>query len=60
MRWVGHVARMGDMRGAYRVLVWDRKERKLVRHRRRKDDNIKIGPQEVSWGGRGLDCCDSE
>ena len=22
MRWVGHIARMGERRGAYRVLVW--------------------------------------
>ena len=22
MRWAGHVARMGEMRGEYRVLVW--------------------------------------
>jgi len=28
MRWVGHVARMGDMRGADKGLVGDRKERK--------------------------------
>jgi hypothetical protein len=23
MRWVGHVARMGEVRGAYNILVWE-------------------------------------
>ena len=27
MRWAGHVARMGEERGVYRVLVGNRKER---------------------------------
>ena len=27
MRWAGHVARMGDERGAYRVLAGKRRER---------------------------------
>jgi hypothetical protein len=32
MRWVGHVAHMGEMRGAYRVLV-GKPEGPLERHR---------------------------
>jgi hypothetical protein len=27
MGWVGHIARMGDVRGAYRLLMGDRKEK---------------------------------
>jgi hypothetical protein len=50
MRWVGHVARMGDRRGAFRVLV-RRPERKTPRGRPdgRLRDNIKINRQEVGW-----------
>ena len=36
MRWAGHVARMGEERGAYRVLVGKPEgKRPLGRHRRR-------------------------
>jgi hypothetical protein len=48
MRWAGHVARMGKKRGAYSVLVGKPEgKRPLGRPRRRWDDNIKIGLQEV-------------
>ena len=48
MRWAGHVARMGDSRGVYRVLVGKPKEKRaLRRHSRRWDDNIKMDIQEV-------------
>jgi hypothetical protein len=52
MRWAGHVARMGEWRGAYRILV-GRPEgmRPLGRPRRRWEDNIKIDLQEVGWEG---------
>jgi len=52
MRWTGHVARMGERRGVYRVLVGkpDRK-RPLGRPRRRWEDNIKMDLQEVGCGG---------
>jgi hypothetical protein len=52
MRWAGHVARMGEGRGAYRVLVGrpDRR-RPLGRPRRRWEGNIKLDLQEVGWGG---------
>jgi hypothetical protein len=48
MRWVGHVARMGDRRGAYRVFGGrpDGK-RQLGRPSRRWEDNIKMYLQEV-------------
>jgi len=52
MRWAGHVAHMGDSRGAYRVLVGiPEGKRPLVRPRCRWEDNIKIDFQAVGWGG---------
>jgi hypothetical protein len=57
MRWAGHVARMGEVRGAYRVLVGRPEARRpLGRPRRRWENNIKMDLQEVGWGGHGLDC----
>jgi len=48
MRWAGHVARMGEGRGVYRVLVGKRGgKRPLGRLRRRWEDNIKTDLQEV-------------
>jgi hypothetical protein len=42
MRWAGHVARMGEGRNVYRVLVGKREgKRPLVRPRRRWKDGIK-------------------
>ena len=41
MRWAAHVARMGERRVAYRVLVRKPEgKRPLGRHRRRWEDNI--------------------
>src|SRR5215469_12756938 len=52
MRWVGHVARMGEGRGVYRVLVRKPEgKRPLGRPWRRWDDNIKMDLQEVGCGG---------
>jgi hypothetical protein len=52
MRWAGHVARMGEGRGAHRVLVGRPEGRRpLGRPRRRWEDNIKMDLQEVGWGG---------
>jgi hypothetical protein len=43
MRWAGHVARMGEGRGAYRILVGRPEGRKpLGRPRSRWGDNIKM------------------
>ena len=43
MRWAGHVARMGEGRGVYRVLVGRPEgKRPLGRPRRRWEDNIKM------------------
>ena len=52
MRWAGHVARMRERRGAYRVLVGKPEgKRPLGRPRRRWEDNIKIDLHEVECGG---------
>ena len=51
MRWVVHVARMGEGRGVYRVLVGKPEgKRPLARPRRRWEDNIKMDLQEVGCG----------
>jgi len=48
MRWAGHVARMGEERGVYRVLVGKPEvKRPLGRPRRRWVDNIRMDLQEV-------------
>jgi hypothetical protein len=51
MRWVGHVARMGEGRVAYRILVGRPEGRRpLGRTRCRWEYNIKMDLQEVGWG----------
>jgi hypothetical protein len=51
MRWAGHVARMGEKRGAYRILVGRPEGRqRLRRPRRRWEDDIKMDLQGVGWG----------
>ena len=53
MRWTGHLVRMGERRGVYRVLVGN-PERKipLGRPKRRWQDNIKMDVQEVGCGAK--------
>jgi len=56
IRWVGHVARMGERRCVCRVVVGKPEgKRPLGRLRRRWEENIKIDLQEVGCGGYGLD-----
>ena len=51
MRWAGHVARMGEERGVYRVLVGKAEgKRPLGRPRRRWVDNIRMFLQKVRYG----------
>ena len=51
MRWARHVARMGEGRGVYRVLVGRPEgKRPLGRPRRRWDDNIRMDLREVGCG----------
>ncbi|KAJ4443791.1 hypothetical protein ANN_05569 [Periplaneta americana] len=53
LRWAGHVARMGESRNAYRVLVGRPEgKRPLGRPRRRWEDNIKMDLREVGYDGR--------
>ena len=53
MRWARHVARMGEDRVVQRMLVGKPEgKRSFGKPRRRWEDNIKMGLQEVG-GGRG-------
>ena len=55
MRWAEHVARMGERRGVYRVLMGKPEgKRPLGRPRRRCEENIKMDPQEVRTGSSWL------
>jgi len=52
MRWAGHVARLGDRRVAYAVLVGRPEgKRPLGNPRRRWEYNINLDLQEVGCGG---------
>jgi hypothetical protein len=51
LRWAGHVARMGERRGAYRALVGKPDGRRpLGRRRHSWEDNIKMDLRQVGWG----------
>jgi hypothetical protein len=51
LRWAGHVARMGERRGAYRALVGKPEGRRpLGRPRRRWEDDIKFDLRELGCG----------
>jgi hypothetical protein len=51
MRWAGHVARMGEVRGAHIILVGRPEERSpLGRPRRRWEDNIKMDLGKIGFG----------
>jgi hypothetical protein len=50
MRWVGHVARVGETRNAYRILVGKAEgKRPLGRPRGSWVDNIKMDLIEIGW-----------
>jgi hypothetical protein len=52
MRWAGHVARMGEKRNVYRILVGKPEgKRPLGRPRRRWEENIRMDLREIEWGG---------
>jgi hypothetical protein len=52
MRWTGHVARMGEGRNVYRILVGKPEgNRPLERPRHRWDDGFKMDLREIGWGG---------
>jgi hypothetical protein len=51
MRWAGHVARMGEGRNVYRILLGKPEgKRPLGRPRRRWEDGIKLDLREIGWG----------
>jgi hypothetical protein len=57
MRRAGHVARMGEKRNAYRLLVGKPEgKRPLGRPRRRSVDNIKMDLLEIGWGSLNWIC----
>jgi hypothetical protein len=52
MRWAGHVARMGEKRNAYMILVGNTEgKRSLGRTKRRWVDNVQMDLREVGWCG---------
>jgi hypothetical protein len=52
MKWAVHVARMGEGRGVYRVLVGRSEgERQLERPRRRWENNNKLDLREIGIDG---------
>jgi hypothetical protein len=56
MRWAGHVARMGEERKVYKILVGKPKgKRPLGRPRHRWEDGVRMDLREIGLGGCGLD-----
>jgi hypothetical protein len=52
MRWAGHMARMGEGRNVYSVLVGKPEgKRPLEKPSRRWEDGIKMDLREIGWGG---------
>jgi hypothetical protein len=52
LRWVGHVASMGEGKGVYRVLVGKpERKRPLGRPRHRWEDNIKLVLRQMGING---------
>jgi hypothetical protein len=51
MRWAEHVARMGEERNVYKVLMGKPEgKRPLGRPRRRWEDGIRMDLREIGWG----------
>jgi hypothetical protein len=52
MRWAGHIARMGEKRNAYMIVVGQPEgKRQLGRPRRRWEANIKMDLRGIGWSG---------
>jgi hypothetical protein len=52
MKWAWHVARIGEKRNAYRILVeMPEGKRPLGRPKSRWVDNIKMDLREIGWDG---------
>jgi hypothetical protein len=51
MRWARHVARMGERRNLYKVLMGKPEGKRLLeRQRHRWENGIKIDLREIGWG----------
>jgi hypothetical protein len=50
MRWAGHVARMGEERNAYRILVGKPEGKRLPRKPKCRRLDIRMDLVEVGWG----------
>jgi hypothetical protein len=50
MRWAGHVARMGEKRNAYRILVVNPEGKRPLGRPRRRWADIRMDIGEVGWG----------
>jgi hypothetical protein len=51
MRWAGHVARMGEDRNVYRVLMGKPEGKRLLgRQRCRWEDEVRVDLREIGWG----------
>jgi hypothetical protein len=50
MRWAGHVASMGEMRGAYNILVGTPEGRRPLGRPRRRWEDIKMDLREIGFG----------
>jgi hypothetical protein len=58
VRWTGHVARMGEQRKVYRVLVGKPDgKRPFERPRRRWEDGFMMDLREMGWGCRVDSAC---
>jgi hypothetical protein len=50
MRWAGHVARMGEVRGAYNIFVRRPEGRRPLGRPRRRWEDIKMDLREIGFG----------
>jgi hypothetical protein len=56
MMWIGHVALIGNVRNAYRILVGKPEgKRPLGKPRRRWEVDSRMNLREIVWG-EGVDC----
>jgi hypothetical protein len=50
MRWAGHVARMGEERNLYRVLMGKPEGKRPLGRPKRRWDGIRMDLREINWG----------
>jgi len=49
LKWSGHVARMGEIKNAYRILVGNSEGKKTLETPRPRYDNIRMDLRETGW-----------